>query len=65
MQIAVDKTFRRRGIGRSIVWDLSNRTEAGRISVLNVDTAAASTVNFLLSLGFTNSVSQYEMLLTL
>lgn len=65
VQIAVDKTFRRRGIGRSIVWDLSNRTEAGRISVLNVDTAAASTMNFLLSLGFTNSVSQYEMLLTL
>ncbi len=65
VQLAVDKTFRHRGVGRSIISDLSASTEAGRIAILNVDNTAVSAVNFLLALGFTNSVRQYEMLLTL
>lgn len=62
-QIAVDKKYRGRGIGRSIFTDLLNSTESSNIRVLNVDSQCVSMNNFLLSLGFEQNVNQYEMVL--
>lgn len=60
-QIAVDKNFRGKGIGRSIITDLIKNTENSKISVLNVDGQDQALQNFLLKLGFKNIVTQYEM----
>jgi ribosomal protein S18 acetylase RimI-like enzyme len=60
-QIAVDKKYRCKGIGRSIMSDLIQNTEANRISVLNVDFNCNSLKNFLTESGFEIKVSQYEM----
>lgn len=62
-QIAVDKNFRGKGIGRSIITDFINNTEGSKISILNVDAKDQSLQNFLLKLGFKNIVTQYEMVL--
>ncbi|MBS4538443.1 GNAT family N-acetyltransferase [Clostridium sp. D2Q-11] len=61
-QIAVNKNYRRKGIARSIIADLLKNTEAHKISVINVDNESKSTKDFLLKLGFENSVDQYEMI---
>lgn len=64
-QIAVDRNFRGRGIGESILIDLLNSTQSNSIKVLNVDSKNVSLKNFLLNLGFDRSVKQYEMALKL
>lgn len=64
-QIAVDKKFRRKGIGTSIMADLANNTESSTITLLNIDKQAKSILNFLEALGLNNYISQYEMTLTL
>jgi Acetyltransferases len=64
-QIAVDKKFRHKGIGRSILTDLLDNTESNKISVLNVDSRSESMGEFLLKSGFLHSVDQYEMILNL
>lgn len=64
-QIAVDKAYRGKGIGTSIVTDLIENTEAQRISILNIDTRFESIKDFLYKAGFEYSIGQYEMLLKL
>ncbi|WP_160687701.1 GNAT family N-acetyltransferase [Clostridium sp. C2-6-12] len=64
-QIAVDKKYRGKGIGRSIFTELLNSTEAQSIKVLNVESKCSSMENFLLNLGFEQNVKQYEMVLKL
>jgi ribosomal protein S18 acetylase RimI-like enzyme len=64
-QIAVDKNYRGRGIGRSIFTDLLKSTESNNIKILNVDDKCSSMRDFLLHLGFNHFVSQYEMALKL
>lgn len=64
-QIAVDKNYRGKGIGKSIFIDLLNSTESNSIKVLNVDSQSVSMKNFLLNLGFNRNVKQYEMVLKL
>lgn len=64
-QLAVDKNFRGKGIGKSIFIDLLSRTESNSIKVLNVDSQSVSMKNFLLNLGLTRNVKQYEMVLKL
>jgi len=61
-QIGVDKNYRRKGIGRSIVTDLLKNTESQKVSVLNVVKESISTKDFLLELGFEYGVGQYEMI---
>ncbi len=62
-QIAVNKVYRGKGIGRSIVTDLIENTESPKISTLNVDDKSKCTKDFLIECGFEPIVSQYEMLL--
>lgn len=64
-QIAVNKNYRNRKIGKRIIADLLQQTESNKISIVNVDAGSKATVDFLLHLGFMHSVSQYEMLLKL
>lgn len=64
-QIAVNKNYRRKGIGRSILTDLIKNSESNRISVINVECQDKSIINFLFKLGFEHWVSQYEMALKL
>ncbi|NFF65898.1 GNAT family N-acetyltransferase [Clostridium sporogenes] len=62
-QIAVNKHYRGKGIGRSIITDLMENTESHKISVINVDDESKCTKDFLIKLGFEYIVGQYEMLL--
>lgn len=64
-QIAVDKNHRRKGIARSIIYDLMNYTESNEIDILNVDVRCKSMINFLYDSGFEDFVAQYEMMLIL
>ena len=64
-QIAVDKNWRRKGIGSSLVVDLVHNTNAHKIKLLNVQDQSDSIEQFLSKVGFEYSVRQYEMLLKL
>ncbi len=64
-QIAVHKNQRRKGIAGSVISDLINCTESSNISILNVDDQCEAMIKFLYSLGFEDSVAQYEMTLNL
>lgn len=65
VQLAVSINDRCKGIGRSIMTDLLNHSESGTAGVLNVDDRDNDMKEFLLKLGFEESVSQYEMILEL
>ena len=62
-QMAVHKEYRNRGIGISIVANLIENTKSNVISLINVDSSYSPMVKMLSSLGFNNSIGQYEMLL--
>ena len=64
-QIAVDKKYRGRGIGTSILAKLLLSTQSHNISVVNVDSQCTSLKEFLLELGFKTMLKQYEMFLEL
>lgn len=64
-QIAVDKSYRGKGIGSSILADLVKNTESSSLNVVNIDSQCISVKDFLLNLGFKLVVKQYEMILTL
>jgi ribosomal protein S18 acetylase RimI-like enzyme len=64
-QIAVDKNFRGKGIGKSIFADLLKSTKADSIKVLNIDSKSTAMKSFLLKLGLEQNVKQYEMSLKL
>lgn len=64
-QLAVDKAYRRKGIGSSIISDLLNNTSAKKAAFLNVDESCIDMCEFLLINGFDIGVGQYEMMLNL
>lgn len=64
-QLAVDKKYRHKGIGKSIVTDLINNTESNKISILNVDGKCESMKDFLIKSAFESKIKQYEMSLEL
>lgn len=59
-QLAVLPAYRKKGIGKSILSDLIQRTSGSVIQVLNIDDQ--DTQLFLKHQGFENFVDQYEML---
>ncbi len=62
-QIAVDKSHRNRGIGRSLVQHLQDETADGySLQIINVDKSLPSVISFFTELGFYERLSQYEML---
>lgn len=64
-QIAVDKNWRNKGIGSSILTDLIDKTDSDQIKILNIDTRSEAMLQFISAAGFHNTVNQYEMKLEL
>lgn len=62
VQIAVDKEYRRQGIGKYIAYDLINNTNSSVVDITNVDSRSNCTEKFLKDIGFESTVKQYEML---
>jgi len=60
-QIAVDKAWRRRGIGRELLVELGKRTDAERLVFVNVDADADGVNAFLASLAAEETLMQHEM----
>jgi len=64
-QLAIQKNYRRNGIAGSIVSALFEKVAMNQLNIFNVDDAYDSMKLFLLKLGFENTISQYEIVLTL
>lgn len=64
-QIAVDRNWRNKGIGSSILADLMKQTSSNQIKILNIDTRSKAMLQFITAAGFYNTVNQYEMILEL
>ena len=64
-QIAVHSEYRNQGIGKNLIANLINNTASNTISIINVDSGYTPLIKMLLSIGFTNYIGQYEMLLDL
>ena len=63
-QLAVDKNYRKRGLGRQVLKHIS--THYGNdISIINVDSTSKETLQFLTGIGMNVYIKQYEMELTL
>ncbi|WP_394523739.1 GNAT family N-acetyltransferase [Lacrimispora sp. JR3] len=60
-QIAVDKKWRNKGIGSSILADLIKQTDCDQIKILNIDTRSKAMLYFVSAAGFYHTVTQYEM----
>ncbi|MCM1333298.1 MAG: GNAT family N-acetyltransferase [Bacteroides sp.] len=61
-QIAVDKSFRRRGVGRFLLYSAIQMSESGRVKILNIDAGCQSLSGFVEALGFDKGLSQYGMM---
>lgn len=59
-QIAVDKTFRGRGLAKELFRYIYQAQEMP-CSIINVDAGAAATIGFLRSVGLEHYITQYEM----
>jgi ribosomal protein S18 acetylase RimI-like enzyme len=65
-QIAVDKRYRRRGIGTNIVLELIKHLDPEKaVRILNIDKSARETIDFLIGIRSEYFISQKEMLLEL
>lgn len=63
-QLAVDKNYRKRGIGRQLLKHVSAHY-SNDISIINIDSSSKETSEFLTGIGMNIYVKQYEMELTL
>ena len=65
-QIAVQKEYRKQGIGTALLRKMQNATASGySLQIINVDEALTDTIEFFVKRGFYERISQYEMLKTL
>ncbi len=65
-QIAVDKNYRRRGIGTKLVAAMQAETNDGfSLQVINLDCSLTEPLGFFSSLGFYQRLQQHEMIMTL
>jgi ribosomal protein S18 acetylase RimI-like enzyme len=63
-QLAVDKSYRKRGIGGQLLKQIS-ALYGNDISIINIDSSSKETLQFLTGIGMNMYVKQYEMELTL
>jgi len=64
-QIAVDPTFRRKGVASSLLKQMIEMTESEIVKVINVESPTPSLDAFLASKGVCLAGKQFEMVLTL
>jgi ribosomal protein S18 acetylase RimI-like enzyme len=64
-QLAIHKDYRRNGIAGSIISALFEKVAMNQLNIFIVDDAYDGMKLFLLKLGFENTISQYEIVLTL
>lgn len=65
-QLAIDKGYRRRGIGTRLLQSLETQIKMEQIGrMINIDASAESTLRFCEAVGMKKIVNQYEMLLEL
>jgi ribosomal protein S18 acetylase RimI-like enzyme len=64
-QLAVDRNWRGRGVGRALLGALAGLTEAENLVALNVEETSEAANAFAEAVGFAPYTSQYEMLLEL
>lgn len=65
-QIAIDQNFRKRGIGSGLVAEMHRKTANDRtLRFSNVDSRLTETIAFFKKLGFSETISQFEMVKTL
>ncbi len=60
-QIAVDRRYRRMGVGRSLMAHALQKAENSKVKVLNVDAGCESMAGFLAAVGFDKGLAQYGM----
>lgn len=60
-QIAVDKDFRRMGVGTLLLSSVIRVSKSKRIKILNIDTGCTSLLSSLAAWGFDKGLSQYGM----
>lgn len=60
LQLAVDRAYRNKGIGRQLIFHLSSKY-GNEFSVTNIDSASTNTTSFLTDLGMHIFIKQYEM----
>ncbi|MCH7513815.1 MAG: GNAT family N-acetyltransferase [Bacteroidetes bacterium] len=59
--IAVEKSFRNRGIGKAFIRYIYHHSHTKLLTIINVDRKSESMLIFLLNIGFENQFDQYEM----
>lgn len=64
-QLAVNKKYRRRGVGTSLVKYMIKTSHTIAVTAMNVDSKSEDLIHFLKHLGFKNQLDQYEMYLPL
>lgn len=64
-QLAVNKNYRNKSIGKNILYELVKNTDSNSIKLINIDRKYKNMENFLINLGFQISSMQYEMILNI
>ncbi len=64
-QLAVNKNYRNKNIGKNILYELVKNTDSNSIKLINIDRKYKNMENFLINLGFQISSMQYEMILNI
>ena len=64
-QIAVDQSFRNRGIGNSLLRHIYNTSRNKLLTIINVDENSKAFLSFLIKAGFNEELEQHEMRMTI
>lgn len=64
-QLAINKNFRRQGLGTELFRQLADYSRSGSVKIINSLASYLEFAEFMQSVGFSKSIGQYEMLLEL
>lgn len=64
-QLAVNKKFRRNGVGTSLISYINKNSDTIAVTAMNINSQNKGLIDFFKQNGFENQLNQYEMLLSL